>query len=376
MNQIAKRGIGFICILVLITALLTTQGWAEEGTSSLSDSEDLTSAYPEIASDTGFPQSLAAVANGELFSPDACENPVGSDSVKYNRWFYERNVSNEKSGKQNIETYGWNTVFACWCADQIGLIHYGGFPKTQDSEELYCRLVEQLNLNFTKEDILNGDPITAEPSDLIFIPNAGNEGYTVGIVVRATPARVDYILGDVEYGVGKISCLVDDLSDGTHFIRLSAAENCDIYSLVEFFFDRLDILPAASCGMIADILTESKFDPKAIGDEGTSFGICQWRFGRWDGLISFCEENGYNWRRLKGQMEYLVFDLETNYPRLLEMLRNCENSAVGAYQAAYYFSAEYEMPYGVILTADACGRLAADTLFPKLMFSADNPQEQ
>ena len=38
-----------------------------------------------------------------------------------------------------------------------------------------------------------------------------------------------------------------------------------------------------------------------------------------------------------GQMKYLQYELEENYPAVLEYLRQVEDSPNGAYQAAWYW---------------------------------------
>ena len=50
---------------------------------------------------------------------------------------------------------------------------------------------------------------------------------------------------------------------------------------------------AAVCGILANIEYESDFSPTVWGDDGTSYGLCQWHESRFRSLFLFCHENGY-----------------------------------------------------------------------------------
>ena len=43
---------------------------------------------------------------------------------------------------------------------------------------------------------------------------------------------------------------------------------------------------AAICAILANMSQESGFRTDAIGDNGTSYGLCQWHAGRWDSVNS------------------------------------------------------------------------------------------
>ena len=71
--------------------------------------------------------------------------------------------------------------------------------------------------------------------------------------------------------------------------------------------------PAAIQGILANIEYESGFSPMVWGDEGTSFGLCQWHEGRCRSLFSFCRENGYAPDSVIGQMRFLQQELTEDY---------------------------------------------------------------
>lgn len=58
--------------------------------------------------------------------------------------------------------------------------------------------------------------------------------------------------------------------------------------------------PAAVCGILANIEYESDFSPTVWGDDGTSYGLCQWHESRCRSLFLFCQENGYCTRNADG----------------------------------------------------------------------------
>ena len=99
---------------------------------------------------------------------------------------------------------------------------------------------------------------------------------------------------------------------------------------------------AAACGVCANIKAESNFNTGAVGDKGTSFGICQWHAGRGDRMKNVA---GPNWAtNLTGQLTYLWFELNNSYAGVLNSLKKCPNSELGARQAANVFVRDFERP--------------------------------
>ena len=102
--------------------------------------------------------------------------------------------------------------------------------------------------------------------------------------------------------------------------------------------------PAAIHGILANMEYESNFSPTAWGDGGTSYGLCQWHESRCQSLFLFCQKSGYTPDSVIGQMRYLEQELTEDYPALLTYLQTVENSAAGAYNAAWYWCWYYEIP--------------------------------
>ena len=75
---------------------------------------------------------------------------------------------------------------------------------------------------------------------------------------------------------------------------------------------------AGVAGILGNMECESSFNLAAVGDNGTSFGLCQWHNARGDAMKKTA---GSNWNsNLKGQLDYLVSELKTSYPSLYKTL--------------------------------------------------------
>ena len=122
---------------------------------------------------------------------------------------------------------------------------------------------------------------------------------------------------------------------------------------------------AAACGLVANIKYESGFRPNAEGDSGRSYGICQWFSSRKTRLISWCEDNGYDYQTMEGQLYFLKYELEKYYPSVHKYLKNVDNDAQGAYDAAYYFCYNFEAPANRASKSNTRGNYAKNTTYPK-----------
>lgn len=99
---------------------------------------------------------------------------------------------------------------------------------------------------------------------------------------------------------------------------------------------------AAATACAANIYRESGFDTNALGDHGTAFGICQWRFGRASNMKAMV---GANWStNLSGQLDFFIHELSTSYPKVYNYLKNCDNTLDGAKGCIVYLVRDYEIP--------------------------------
>lgn len=103
---------------------------------------------------------------------------------------------------------------------------------------------------------------------------------------------------------------------------------------------------AAAVGICANIQHESGYNTAAVGDYGTSFGLCQWHYGRGDRMKQMA---GSDWQNnLSGQLEYLWSELQTGYAgSTLQPIMQVPDTEQGARQAADIFVRNFEIPADV-----------------------------
>ena len=140
----------------------------------------------------------------------------------------------------------------------------------------------------------------------------------------------------------------------------------------EFLVEEMDLTPAAACGIMANIQHESGFNPKAKGDNGTSYGICQWHNSRWTAMKNWCNGKGYDWTSLNGQLRYLQFELSQNNSKYLwngktiyNYMLSVPNSSQGAYDAGKYWCIKFEVPANAETKGKSRGNLARDSYWPE-----------
>ncbi len=142
--------------------------------------------------------------------------------------------------------------------------------------------------------------------------------------------------------------------------------------IYNFMRNEMGFNMAAACGVLANIQNESSFNPTAsvIDTNGLiSFGLCQWNGPRYEALQDYCNERGYDFRTVDGQLKYLKYELETSERRACSMVKNVENTAAGAYLAGYNWARYFERCASVYF--EARGNLARDTYWP--MYSGEDP---
>ncbi len=127
---------------------------------------------------------------------------------------------------------------------------------------------------------------------------------------------------------------------------------------------QLGLNHAAACGVLANVQLESSFRPLAIGDGGTSYGICQWHLGRCTALMSYCTAQGLDYNTLEGQLAYLTYELNGGYNSVYRALLNVEDSAQGAFRAAWIMCVSFEIPDQADARGQQRGNLAMNNFYP------------
>lgn len=108
---------------------------------------------------------------------------------------------------------------------------------------------------------------------------------------------------------------------------------------IDFFMSK-GLTRAQAAGIAGNLLYESGFNPSAVGDGGTSFGIAQWHNGRGAAMKQWTVAHGYSSTSFKGQLEYLWHELNGGESYALGKLRATTN----AYDAGMAFCRYFERP--------------------------------
>ena len=176
------------------------------------------------------------------------------------------------------------------------------------------------------------------------------------------------LIAYLDQGIDKM--IFDEQTSSSPLYPLAVLSNeLPIYNYVT---GTMGLNVAAACGVLANLYAESGFDPNAVGDNGTSYGICQWHdtstgVGRWTNLKNYCNSNGYNWQTLNGQLRFLQYELSgaEAWTGTLSYLKSIANTANGAYDAGYYWCYYFERPANVGIVSDSRGVSAKNTYWPK-----------
>ena len=129
---------------------------------------------------------------------------------------------------------------------------------------------------------------------------------------------------------------------------------------------------AASCGIMANIEHESEFKPNLVIRDANglpSGGLCQWNGGRFTNLRNFCNNRGYDYLSVEGQLEYLSYELQKDsFKHIYKYLKSVPNTKEGAYNAAYYWCYYFEIPRDRASQAASRGNSAASKYWPVFSF--------
>lgn len=80
--------------------------------------------------------------------------------------------------------------------------------------------------------------------------------------------------------------------------------------------------PHQAAAIVGNLTQESNVRPDGVvGDNGTAFGVAQWRGDRFAGLQRYAQQQGTDWRDLGTQLGYLDHELNTTEKSAGEALR-------------------------------------------------------
>lgn len=158
------------------------------------------------------------------------------------------------------------------------------------------------------------------------------------------------------------------LSASMCMINVSASTNQTV--IYNYLTKTMKLSPAASCGVLANIAVESGFNPTMKGDNGTSYGICQWHKSRFTALKDYCKSKKLDYKTLTGQLSYLNYELTNKYTKVLAYIKSVPNTGEGAYDAGYYYCYYYEVPSDKKNKSKKRGASAQEVYFPAYVKTA------
>ena len=157
-------------------------------------------------------------------------------------------------------------------------------------------------------------------------------------------------------------------------VQASASETQSRKSQVfSYLTESLGFNSAAACGIMANIEHESNFDSSLViidCNGRPSGGLCQWNGGRFRNLQNFCNQNGYSYLSIKGQLEYLKHELkDQSYKHINNYLKSVPDTEGGAYDAAYYWCYHFERPRNRSGQSASRGASAIRSYWPRYRIS-------
>ncbi|MDO4633299.1 MAG: phage tail tip lysozyme [Eubacteriales bacterium] len=147
----------------------------------------------------------------------------------------------------------------------------------------------------------------------------------------------------------------------------------DTNIIYDYLRNTLGLNHAAACGVLANLQCESNFTATAVGDGGTSYGLCQWHLGRFSQLIEWCNANGFNYHLVPGQLGYMQYELLTGYQGVYQYLLSVPDTPQGAFDAAYVWCSNFEIPNDTEYNSILRGKLAQNEFYPRALGTNGKP---
>lgn len=167
-------------------------------------------------------------------------------------------------------------------------------------------------------------------------------------------------------------CVEDNA--GSELSRASSYKsNKNMKKVINYLTKTMGLSSTAACGIAANIYCESNCIADNIEygytwDNGGGYGLCQWTnyprtssTGRRTELVKFGARSGLDYRDINTQLKYLFYEFTTSYNGVLNDIKNIketEDKAQMAYDAAYIWCYEYEVPQDKEKTAIFRGNFA------------------
>lgn len=112
---------------------------------------------------------------------------------------------------------------------------------------------------------------------------------------------------------------------------------------IMIFMKNKGLTTSQAAGIAGNLQSESQFDPNAVGDNGTSFGIAQWHKERFEQLKKWTKKNGLKWNSFDAQLQFLWWELQNSEANALTKLKLENDPKSAAYTFAKYFERPSEI---------------------------------
>lgn len=113
-------------------------------------------------------------------------------------------------------------------------------------------------------------------------------------------------------------------------------------SYAQRYLVNLGLTPQAAAGVVGNLMQESGLNPGASGDQGTAFGIAQWRGPRAQARQAFASQNGMPLGSVDTDLRFLNSELRNSYARVFQDIMKARTPE----EAAGIFALGYERPKG------------------------------
>ena len=151
-------------------------------------------------------------------------------------------------------------------------------------------------------------------------------------------------------------------------LSASASTSSNKTKVFSYLTQEMGLNSAAACGIMANIERESNFKPNIIARDSNglySGGLCMWNGSRFSSLKNYCNQNGYDYLSVEGQLRYLEYELQKNgYKHIYNYIKGVSNTTTGAYNSAYYWCYYFEIPANRSAKAKQRGNIDINSYWP------------
>ena len=161
----------------------------------------------------------------------------------------------------------------------------------------------------------------------------------------------------------RIACFLLMMFLAAGMLSMRADADSAEKTIYRYLTDDADLSPAAACGIMGNMQAESGFISDLYG-LGRAYGLCQLTVNRTARLRQFCASKKLSSASAEGQTAFLIYELQTFYPKVFAYLESVPNTAQGAYMAASYFCVHFEAPANTAYAAGYRGNIARNQIWP------------